>query len=184
EAAARESAAEALWDSEERFRMLVDAIEDYSMILLDEAGRIASWNVGAERMFGHARDDVIGESLAILYPESERDAEVLLRELATVRASGRRVAEGWRVRKDGTRFYAKSVRTPVLDRTGRVVGVALLVHNFTEQRALEAQLLQAQKLESLGTLAGGVAHDFNNMLMVIGSRAELLMRIVGQKDPL
>jgi two-component system, cell cycle sensor histidine kinase and response regulator CckA len=165
-----------LWDSEERFRMLVEAVEDYAIVLLDLDGRIVSWNRGAERLSGYREEEVVGQSFVLFYPQEERDPERLRHELADVVASGRREVEGWRLRKNGQRYWGRSVRTPIIDRDGRARGVASVTHDVTERRALEAQLLEAQKLDSLGKLAGGVAHDFNNMLMVILTRAELLTR--------
>jgi PAS domain S-box-containing protein len=132
---------------------------------------------------GYAEEEVVGQPLTFLYADELRDPERFRRELDSVRATGRRVEDGWRIRKNGTRLYVRSVRTPVLDRKGRICGFAVFTHDVTEHQALEAQLLQAQKLESLGTLAGGIAHDFNNMLMVISSRAELLLRLLGTVDP-
>ncbi|HEY3053631.1 MAG TPA: response regulator [Thermoanaerobaculia bacterium] len=179
--AERERNDEALWQSEERFRLLVDAVQDYAIILIDKTGRIVSWNSGAERMTGYTAEEAIGKSISMYYAAEDRDA--VEHELAAVRQSGHMELEGWRVRKDGSRFWAQTSRTPVVDRSGEIRGFAAVIRDVTEHRALEAQLLQAEKLNSLGKLAGGIAHDFNNMLMVIFSRVDVLSRLLGTLEP-
>lgn len=183
ELAHRELVDQSLWESEERFKLLVDAVQDYALILIDPEGRIASWNSGAARMTGWLSDEVIGQPLSIYYPAEERDPDVLQRNFAAVREHGRDETEGWRVRKDGTQFWAHIIRTRVVGRDGRLKGFASIVRDLTEKRALETQLHAAQKLESLGELAGGIAHDFNNMLMVVMARVELLQRMLGGVQP-
>ena len=163
ESANKSEAAEALWLSEERFRLLVDSIQDYLIVLLDLEGRIASWNSGAERMTGYLADEVLGKPITTFFPED--------------------TTAGWVVRKDGTRFWGETVRTPVFDPDGTLRGFAMVTHDVTERQRMEAQLLQSQKLESLGKLAGGIAHDFNNMLMVIFARIEILKRLIGTLEP-
>jgi len=179
----RDEAAEALWWSEERFRLLVDAVVDYLIVLLDIEGRMISWNAGAERMTGFSAEEAIGRPMTMLFPPELRDDERLRHQLAITEKTKRQEFEGWRMRKDGSRFWAESVRTPVFDRNQKLRGFATITRDVTERHALEAQLLQAQKLESLGKLAGGVAHDFNNMLMVIFSRVEILRRVLGTVEP-
>ena len=174
---------DALWESQKRLRLLLDSIEDYAIFLLDLDGRIATWNTGAEKMTGFAAEDVLGRSISDLRPAEQRDIEQLRAELRNVAEAGRLEFEEWRTRKDGTRYWAHVLRTPMRDRMGRTLGYVNVVHDETQRRTLEAQLLQSQKLESLGKLAGGIAHDFNNMLMVIFSRTELLLRVNGTQEP-
>jgi len=183
ERASRAEADEALWESEERFRLLIDAVSDYAIILLDLGGRIASWNPGAERLTGYTAEEAIGKSMTMFFPADSRDEERDRHELSVLERTRRHEVEGWRVRKDGSRFWAQTVRTPVFDREQKLRGFATITRDVTERHALEAQLLQAQKLESLGKLAGGIAHDFNNMLMVILSRVEILNRTLGADQP-
>jgi PAS domain S-box-containing protein len=173
----------ALWESEERYRRLLDSIQDYAIILLDPEGRTATWNAGAEKMTGYTADEMIGKPIALLRAEEERDATKLRQQLERVLETGRQEFEEWRIRKDGTRYWAHVIRTPMVERSGKVTGYVSVIHDETQRRSLEAQLLQSQKLESLGKLAGGIAHDFNNMLMVIFSRVELLQRVNGSIEP-
>ncbi|HJW95619.1 MAG TPA: response regulator [Thermoanaerobaculia bacterium] len=172
---------DALWESEEKFRLLVDSIQDYAIFLLDLEGRIVTWNTGAEKITGFTGPEVIGKPVTELRGDCEPDT--LSRELEQLAQSGRIEFEEWRMRKDGTRYWAHIVRTQMLDRGGRRLGYVTVTHDETQRRTLEAQLLQSQKLESLGKLAGGIAHDFNNMLMVIFSRIELLSRVNGAQEP-
>jgi len=174
---------DALWEIEEKFRLLLDSVHDYAIILLDLEGQIATWNTGAEKMTGFPPEEMIGKSVLNLEPEEDRHGDRLRLHLEQVATNGRAELEGWRIRKDGTRYWAHVVKTPMLDRGGRIVGFVAVTHDETQRRALEAQLLQSQKLESLGKLAGGIAHDFNNMLMVIFSRADLLLRVNGTVEP-
>ncbi|HEV2720191.1 MAG TPA: response regulator [Thermoanaerobaculia bacterium] len=171
------------WESEERMRLLIDAVRDYAIIVVDLDGRVASWNTGAERMTGYAAEEIVGKPLTMLYSDGERDAEALRRELREITAGGSSETEAWRVRKDGTRFLAQIVRSPIVNRAGRVSACATVMRDVTERRRLEAHILEAEKLDNLGRLAGGIAHDFNNMLMVIFSRAEVLARTIGAADP-
>ena len=172
-----------LWESEEHLRFLIDAVRDYAIIVLGLDGRIASWNTGAERMTGYTAEEIVGRPVTTLYPESERDLDALRYELDLVTKSESRESEAWRLRKDGTRFLCQIVRSPIADRSGRVVGFATVMRDVTERRRLEVHILEAEKLDNLGRLAGGIAHDFNNMLMVIFSRAEVLARTVGDAQP-
>src|SRR5205823_3611878 len=134
----------------ERFKLLIDAVQDYALMLVDLNGHIVSWNSGATRMTGWQPDEVAGESISILRLPEERDPEILRAELERVTKLGRDELEGWRVRKDGSTFWAHAIRTAVVDRSGRLRGIASVTRDLTEKRALETQLHAAQKLESLG----------------------------------
>jgi two-component system, cell cycle sensor histidine kinase and response regulator CckA len=173
---------DALWESEEKYRLLLDSVQDYAIVQLDLDGRIATWNRGAQQMTGFTAEEMVGKLIIEVNPEERNEAR-LRAQLDHVASSGRSEIEGWRQRKDGTRFWAHVVRTPMVGRDGRIIGYVGVTHDETHRRTLEAQLLQSQKLDSLGKLAGGIAHDFNNMLMVIFSRAELLLRVNGSAEP-
>ncbi|MFN3659410.1 MAG: PAS domain S-box protein [Pseudolabrys sp.] len=187
---AEKEAAEALRESERQFRSLVAGVTDYALIMLNEDGVVSSWNAGAERIKGYSADEIIGRSFAQFYTPKDRESGLPKRSLAVAAATGRFEAEAWRVRKDGSLFWANVVIDAIYDETGKLNGFAKITRDITERRnaqeALERaheQLAQAQKLEALGQLTGGVAHDFNNLLMVVSGQAQALMRrLTEQKD--
>ncbi|MEA2570405.1 MAG: two-component system, cell cycle sensor histidine kinase and response regulator CckA [Acidobacteriota bacterium] len=180
EKGAREETLDALWQSEESFRLLVDAVKDYALFIIDLQYRIVSWNPGAERMTGFSAAEVIGKPFSILRSGgSGEDLDLLFEQ---IRRDGGAEWEDAGIRKDGSRYMPYVYCAPMVDRKGDVVGYVSITRDVTEQRMLQAQLAQTQRLESLGQLAGGVAHDFNNMLMVIFSRCEILLRSIEDKE--
>ena len=177
----RRLAQQALAESERRFRLLVGSVIDYALFTLDLEGIIQSWNPGAERLKGYTADEIIGKHFSIFYTEEGRKAGDPERVLATARDEGRFEGEGWRVRKNGTRFWANIVVDPIRDEDGRLIGFTKITRDITERRALDQareQLYQAQKMESVGQLTGGVAHDFNNLLTAVGGSLSLLKHMV------
>jgi PAS domain S-box-containing protein len=169
----REEALDALWQSEERFRLLVNAVKDYAIFMVDLQGRIASWNTGAERLTGFSSEEVMGRPASMLRPVDVEPMETFFEK---IRREGSAEWDRIGVRKDGSRYLSRAYGATIVNRTGDLLGYVAITRDITEQRSLEAQLAQAQKLESLGQLAGGVAHDFNNMLMVIFARCDILLR--------
>ncbi|HEX6374916.1 MAG TPA: PAS domain S-box protein [Allosphingosinicella sp.] len=179
----RREAGLALIESERRFRMLVQGVKDYALYMIDRDGRVSNWNTGAEAIKGYKADEIIGQHFSRFYTEEDRARGEPARALATAIAEGKYENEAWRVRKDGTRFWASVVLDPIHDEDGEVVGFAKITRDITERRraneALEearAALFQSQKLQALGELTGGVAHDFNNLMTVIRGAADLLTR--------
>ena len=149
----------------ERYQLLVESVKDYAILLLDTEGRIASWNEGARRIKGYEAHEIVGRHFSVFYPPEDIQAGKPDRELQAAVAEGRLEDEGWRVRKDGSRFWATVVITPLRDPSGRLTGFAKVTRDVSEKLELRSQ--QAMRLENLGQLAGGVAHDFNNLLAVI-----------------
>ena len=179
----RAVAEEALRESEQRFEILVRGVTDYAIYMLDRAGRITNWNAGGERIKGYSEEEVLGRSFAMFYTEEDRAAGEPQRALETAAREGRFERENWRVRKDGTRFWAHVVIDPIYDKAGKLVGYAKITRDMTERRAAQealeqtrAAFVQSQKMEAVGQLTGGVAHDFNNLLTVITNALDLLSR--------
>jgi PAS domain S-box-containing protein len=161
---------------------MIQGIKDYAIFMLDPKGNIASWNSGAERIKGHNADEVVGSHFSRFYTEGDREADAPARALREA-ANGKFEEEGWRVRKDGSTFWASVVIDAIHDKDGKLIGFAKVTRDITEKKAAEDALRQAQerslhiqKLEAVGQLTGGVAHDFNNLLMVILGHLEIAQR--------
>jgi PAS domain S-box-containing protein len=164
-----------LRESEHRFRLLVEAATDYAIFMLDPTGTIVSWNPGAERIKGYTADEIVGHHFSHFYTEADRENGVPAMMLARAAKTGKSEIEGWRLRKDGTVFWASVVISAIHER-GELVGFAKITRDLTERRNSEEQLRHAHKMEAIGQLTGGVAHDFNNLLTVISGNVETLLR--------
>lgn len=169
--------------TERSYELLVHAVVDYAIYMLDPQGRIMTWNAGAERIKGYRAEEVIGRHLELFFPAEDREQGKAQQLIATALREGRAQDEGWRVRKDGTRFWALAVLDVIRDEHGQLIGLAKITRDMTERQeaqqhldAVRAQLFQAQKMEALGQLTGGMAHDFNNLLTVIIGSSELALR--------
>lgn len=131
----------ALYESEQHFRLLVEAVRDYAIFMLDPQGRVITWNVGAERIKGYRASEIVGEHFSRFYPPEDIQAEKPQRELEIAVREGRVEDEGWRLRKDGSKFWANVVITALRDKSGNLVGFAKVTRDFTDrlraQRALE-----------------------------------------------
>jgi PAS domain S-box-containing protein len=167
----------------ERFQLLVNSVTDYAIYMLDSDGYVATWNPGARRFKGYEAEEIIGRHFSTFFTPEDRAAGVPAHALERAAAEGRFEAEGWRLRKDGTRFWVNAVLDPIRDDRGKLIGFAKITRDITERRKAReeleearAALFQSQKLQALGELTGGVAHDFNNLMTVIRGSAELLTR--------
>jgi two-component system, cell cycle sensor histidine kinase and response regulator CckA len=197
---------QAVRQSEERFRLVVESLQDYAVFMIDPRGEVSMWNIGAQRSTGWELEEVINKPFEIFFTPEDRELEKPDRVLSHAASEGRYEEENWRMRKDGSRFWASVVYTRVLDDAGNLVGFSVVGRDLTERKRadeqlqqlnadlekrvlqrttellstiaqrerLQEQLLQSQKLESIGTLAAGIAHDFNNLLNVISSYASIL----------
>lgn len=173
--------------SEARYEQLVQAVVDYAIYMLDPDGHVVSWNAGAERIKGYRADEVIGRHFSLFFTAQDCAEGRPQRLLHQALEQGCAQDEGWRVRKDGTQFWALAALDVIRDSQGQVIGLAKVTRDITDRResalqldAMRAQLFQAQKLEALGQLTGGLAHDFNNLLTIILSSARLALN---SQDP-
>ncbi len=179
----RRAAEEALRRSQEEFRLLVQSVTDYGIYMLDPDGNVATWNAGAQRIKGYTQEEIVGQHFSRFYTEEDRVAGVPQRALATALHEGRFENEAWRVRKDGTRFWASIVIDPVREPDGTLRGFAKVTRDITERREAQLELerarealFQSQKMEAIGQLTGGVAHDFNNLLTAVIGSLELVRK--------
>ena len=178
----RKASEEARWN-EEQFKILVQGVTDYAIYMLDCEGNVTTWNTGAQRIKGYLPSEIIGQHFSRFYTQEDLDLDLPNTALKTAAEQGRFEKEGWRVRKDGTRFWASVIIDAVRNEAGELVGFAKVTRDVTERnrnqqeltRAREA-LFQSQKMETIGQLTGGVAHDFNNLLMAILGSLELVRK--------
>jgi PAS domain S-box-containing protein len=157
--------------SEERFRLMVDAVQDYAIFMLDPEGHVASWNGGAQRIKGYAPDEIIGKYFGVFYPPDAVARGWPEHELAVARQEGRFEDEGWRLRKDGTRFWANVVITAVHDEQGRLRGFTKVTRDMTQRRRIES--LEAAGRQTNEFLAM-LAHELRNPLAPIRNALAVL----------
>jgi PAS domain S-box-containing protein len=166
-----------------RYRLLVNAVTDYAIYMLDTDGRIVSWNPGARRLKGYEEAEILGQHFSRFYIDEDRAAGLPTLALAAAAKDGRFEREGWRVRKDGSRFWAHVIVDPIRNPAGELVGYAKITRDLTERRDAQLSLdrtreilFQSQKMEAIGQLTGGIAHDFNNLLTAIIGSLEIARR--------
>ncbi len=179
----RRRAAEDLRRSQEQFQILVDGVTDYAIYMLDPGGRVSSWNSGAQRIKGYQPQEIIGAHFSRFYSLEDRANGAPEQALEVAGREGRFEKEGWRLRKDGSRFWAHVVVDAIRGEDGGLIGYAKVTRDITErveaQRALEKTreaLFQSKKLEAIGELTGGIAHDFNNLLAAILGSLDLVRK--------
>jgi PAS domain S-box-containing protein len=174
-----------LFESERSFRLLVEGVADYALYMLDPTGTVTSWNVGGQRIKGYSPEEIVGRHFSCFYTEADRANGKPLRALQIAKEQGKYEEEGWRVRKDGTFFWASVVIDPIRE-GDELVGFAKITRDITERREaqlkleqMQKKLAESQKLDALGQLTGGVAHDFNNLLMIISGSVHTLKKGLG-----
>jgi PAS domain S-box-containing protein len=140
---------------EGRYRLLIEAVTDYAIYLLDPSGVVATWNPGARRFKGYAANEIIGQHFSRFYTEDDKKIGLPARALETAKLEGKFEAEGWRVRKDGSRFWAYVVIDPIRDHSGQVIGFAKITRDLTERKAAEQVLHRSE--EQFRLLVQGVS---------------------------
>jgi PAS domain S-box-containing protein len=178
----RELAREALRDSEEKYRMLLDGVQDYAIFTLDPQGNVASWNSGAERIKGYRADEIIGQNFSHFYPQSDIDQGKPEEQLQLAAANGRSEIEHWRLRKDGSRFWANVVITAARDSSGNLLGFSEISRNITERKETEAKYQGL--LEAAPDPMVVVSEDGNIVLLNVQAEKQFGYRreeLVGQK---
>ena len=168
-----------LSESERRFRLMVESVVDYAIFMLDSDGRVASWNAGAQRILGYSADQIVGESLSRFYSREELERGEPQLELEVAKAEGRFQHEGWRVRKDGSTFWANVVVTAVRDDTGKLLGFAKVTRDLTERNRVEAELIRAKVVaekasEAKSQFLANMSHELRTPLNSLLILARLL----------
>ena len=184
---AQRETAQAALETERRFRMLVQGVTDYAIFMLDPQGVVSNWNTGAQQIKGYTEDEIVGQHFSRFYTPEDVEARAPWKALETATREGRFTAEGWRQRKNGERFWANVVIDAIRDDDGQLVGFAKVTRDLTERRETQLELersqqalFQAQKMEAVGQLTGGLAHDFNNLLTGITGSLDLMAARLAQ----
>jgi PAS domain S-box-containing protein len=168
---ARKRQEEELRESEERFRLLVDGVQDYAIYLLSPDGIVTSWNMGARRIKGYETSEILGRHFSLFYEAADVDAGKPWAELAIAREQGRAEDQGWRVRKDGTRFWARVVVTPLRGADGELRGFAKVTQDLTQRRHAEALEEAGRQIHDFIAV---LAHELRNPLAPIRNAAAIL----------
>lgn len=162
-------------------RLAVDQIKDYALFMLDSDGNVITWNKGAQQIKGYTEEEIIGRDYSIFYPEAERRSGYPKQELKIALETGHSISEGWRIRKDGSRFWAYSSISPIYNDAGGLLGFSKITRDLTAQKLLEEELrkqneMLTQSNEQLTQFAYIATHDLKEPLRTIASFTQLLVR--------
>ena len=181
---------EALRQSEERFRLMVEGVEDYAIYLLDREGRVTSWNTGAEHIKGYREEEILGQHFSRFYSAEDTAENKPEEALRLAAASGRSANEGWRVRKDGTRFWANVLITALRNEAGEIVGFSKLTHDISERKRAEEALQKAQaelarvmSVTTMGELTASIAHEVSQPLAAAVTNGNACLRWMARETP-
>ncbi len=178
-------------ETNRRYRQLIDGVKDYAIIQMDSEGRVTGWNSGAERIKGYSANEILGRHMSVFYPPGEITPEALEQELAVARESGFAHDEGWRVRKDGTRFWASVTITPIHNDEGQITGYSKITRDLTEKRAQEIELKRLVGVQKAILDNAGVAiitTDMKGFITLFNPSAERLLgyrsdEVIGKLTP-
>ena len=178
-------------ETNRRYRQLIDGVKDYAIIQMDTEGRVTGWNSGAERIKGYSANEILGRHMSVFYPPGVITPEALEQRLAVARESGFAHDEGWRVRKDGTRFWASVTITPIHDDEGRITGYSKITRDLTENRAQEIELKRLVGVQKAILDNAGVAiitTDMKGFITLFNPSAERLLgyrsdEVIGKLTP-
>src|SRR5579864_8370095 len=181
---------DALRRSEERFRLLVETVQDYAIYMLDPHGIVTSWNVGAEHIKGYRTEEIVGQHFSRFFSAEDVQRGEPEMELKVAVEQGRFANEAWRVRKDGSRFWASVVITALHDQQGRLVGFSKITRDLTERKQTEQALQKAMselahmaRVTTMGELTASVAHEINQPLAAVVNNANACSRMLANQSP-
>jgi PAS domain S-box-containing protein len=186
----RKQAAEALRRSEQRFRSLVERVKDYAIFMLNPEGMVTSWNAGAEKIKGYSTEEIIGQHFSRFYSAEDLREDKPMTDLRIAATQGRFEEEGWRIRKDGSRFRANVVITALFDQHGILIGFTRIVRDLTASgraeeaiQAARAELARVARVTTVGELTASIAHEINQPLSAIVNNANASRRLLDMKPP-
>lgn len=165
----RKNAEMALRQSEERFRLLIEGAQDYAIFMLDASGKVVTWNPGAERIKGYRTEEIIGQHFSQFHTQEDIERGKPEYELKIAKSEGRYEEEGWRIRKDGSRFWANVIITALYDKSGNILGFSKVTRDFTNRKRAEESLLQELSKTVLSNL------DIKQMLAAIADSIQPLV---------
>jgi len=167
-----------LRESEERFRLMVEGVQDFAMVMLDPKGKIISWNLGTQRIYGYSTEEIVGKDFSCFYLPSDVADGKPTQALEVASKLQYFEDEGWRCRKDGSTYFSEEVVSALHDDHGVMRGFAILSRDITQRKKSEEQLMRSSKMAALGEMASGLAHEINNPLAIILGKVNMLERSI------
>ncbi|MCE9606115.1 MAG: PAS domain S-box protein [Planctomycetia bacterium] len=169
------------WSDQERWQILMDTVQDFAIFMLDETGKIITWNLGAERILGYKEEEILGHNFCQIFTPNDSASEQPEFELATAKEKGRAEDERWHVRKDGSRFWASGVVTPLWDDAGKLRGFAKVLRDITERKRTEERM--AEQNQRKDEFLAMLAHELRNPLAAIANAVQLIKLEHGGNPP-